>query len=205
MIMQKKVFSTLLLTKIIIKMRVIILFFISLAYLFVSCGSDKCLETQKEVQTVMRDFYKKRIRFPKEMETLNEAAKKFKIEQVRESNSFTIVHFFKADCDKCIKELSQIQTFLASKKEIQKVNYIFIASAPTKIYVLDAIKKIKFDYPVYYEKVYYSFKNINELPLEDELFNTMLLNENKEALLFGSFYNNTKAERLFYDTINCGV
>ena len=80
---------------------------------------------------------------------------------------------------------------------------MFIASAPTKLYVLDAIKKTGFPYPVHYEKQYYSFKNLNKLPLADELYNTMLLNANNEVLLFGAFYDNKKAERLFLKAIEC--
>jgi hypothetical protein len=156
----------------------------------------------------MKDLYQKKIEFPVEMEALNEAATAHKIVPINANYTnkrFTIVHFFKADCDKCINELSKIQTFLTDKQVMQNTNYVFIASAPTKVYVLDAIKKINFSYPVYYEKEYYSFKSGNDLPLEDELFNTMLLNGDNEVLLFGAFYSNSKAEHLFYKTINCGL
>ena len=87
----------------------------------------------------------------------------------------------------------------------RKINYVFIASAPTKVYVMDAIKKTKFPYPIYYEKEYYSFKTINGLPTKDDLYDTMILNSKQEVILFGAFYSNKKAKQLYENVIECSL
>ncbi|MGC4128073.1 MAG: hypothetical protein QM564_00625 [Bergeyella sp.] len=169
---------------------------------FTSCKND-CENNKEEIKTIMRDWYKKKIIFPQNMEVL-----KYNPTTNNENQTilkkYTIVHFFTADCDKCINELLHIKSFL-EKNPSKNIDYIFIASAPTKIYVSDAIKKIKFPYPIYYEKQYYSFKTINKLPLSDNIFDTMLLNKNQEVILFGAFYDNEKAERLYSKTVECNL
>lgn len=175
--------------------------------LLTSCNDD-CANTQKEIQTLMKDWYKRKINFPTDMEILTDSSvinSKNEIAKISFSKKNTILHFFTADCDKCINELSRIQSFLNKEAKDTSFEYVFIASASTKIYVLDAIKKIKFSYPIYYEKQYYSFKTMNKLPLSDDLYNTMLLNNKQELILFGAFYDNKKAERLYFKTMECGL
>jgi hypothetical protein len=116
--------------------------------------------------------------------------------------SHHIVHFFMADCDKCIHELEDIQKFVNDHKESQDMKYLFIVSGPTKKYALDAIQQSGFTLPVYYEKEYFSFKKMNNLPLADRLYNTMLLDKEDQVILFGELFQNNKAEELFFNAIN---
>jgi hypothetical protein len=156
----------------------------------------------------MGSWYKKKILFPSKVEYLYDStllninkSSSFNLD----SNKFTIVHFFTADCDKCINELIKIQNVLKYSSEYMNVNCIFISSAPTKYYVLKAISKVKFPYPIYYEEDYYSFKTINKFPISEDIYNTMLLNTNKEIILFGAFYDNKKARKLYLNAINCNL
>lgn len=183
-------------------------FLIFLIALFFASCKNKCEKMKIEIQSLMKDLYKKKINFPNEMELLNDTLntnKNLSANRLNNSRNFTIVHFFTADCDKCINELLLIQKELEKIKDKSNVNFIFIASAPTKIYVLDAIKKTSFSYPIYYEKRYYSFKTLNNLSLSDNLYDTMLLNSKDEVILFGAFYDNTKAENLYLNAIECGL
>lgn len=176
-----------------------------LVFFGMSCR-DKCENTQSEIQSLMKDLYKKKINFPTEMEILKDSSVlNSNTVEIKLSKKFTIVHFFTADCDKCVNELLKIQSSLNKIGKDTNVDFMFIASAPTKVYVLDAIKKTHFSYPVYYEKRYYSFKTINKLPLSDELYNTMLLNSKNETILFGAFYDNKKAENLYLKAIECDL
>lgn len=174
---------------------------------FMSCKHN-CKSTETEIKSLMKEWYKKKIVFPPDMEFLVDSS--FTNPYYLSNNSQlkkqnTIVHFFTADCDKCVNELKTIQTSLAASNEAANISYMFIASAPTKTYVLDAMSKIKFPYPIYYEKRYYSFKTLNKLPLQDDLYNTMLINKNQEVILFGAFYDNKKAERLYLEANKCGL
>lgn len=188
-------------------MKSILIIFSVGIFLLQSCNHS-CMENRKEVQALMKHWYKKKINFPADMEILMDSSilnNKKEHTDISALNKNAIVHFFTADCDKCVNELSRIQSFLNKVAKDTSTEYVFIASAPTKIYVLEAIKKIKFAYPIYYEKHYNSFKIMNKLPLSDDLYNTMLLNNKQEVILFGAFYDNKKAERLFFEAIECGL
>lgn len=174
---------------------------ILIAFVAISCA-DTCGDVQYEIKSIMGANYKKEIIFPKEMELVNPAehptngptGKKYKI-----------VHFFTADCNKCVNELTHIQSFLRSNHVRDSIDLIFIASGPTKHYVAEAVAKIKFEYPIFYEQQYFSFKLMNDLPLEKEVYNTMILNDKNKVFLFGSYFSNRKAEKLFSKIIQCGL
>jgi hypothetical protein len=183
------------------KLVLITLILFSLSQL--SC-KNSCVKVNQEAQLLMKDLYLKKINFPDQMEKLKDETVSFK--QYNDSidpSKYTIVHFFTADCDKCVNELSKIQKALTSYSKDLDVNFFFIASAPTKIFVKEAINKIHFQYPIYYEKKYFGFKSMNNLPLEDDLYNTMLINNENKVVLFGAFYSNEKAQRLFKSIIEC--
>lgn len=184
-----------------------ILFIIIGFFCLCSCY-NRCEKTQKEIKSIMQNWYKKDIIFPTKM-------KKFLYQNSTHTvtsslsqptlHKYTIVHFFTADCDKCIHELEMIQTFLKSNSFNKSINYVFIASAPTPIYIENAIKETEFPYPIFYEKEYFSFKRINDLPIYDNVFNTMLLNGKNQVILFGAFYNNQKAKNLYKNAIDCNL
>jgi hypothetical protein len=175
--------------------------------IFFSC-TDNCDSVKKEVQALMKDKYKKRMIFPDNIEMLTDSSVVGggkDIQKIIMSKRVTVFHFFTADCDKCINELSHIKVILKKLPKDTTVAYIFLASSPSKKYLVDAIAKLNFSYPIFYEKKYYSFKNINNLPLSDQLYNTMLLNNQMEVILFGSFFNNQKAKDLFQKVIACDL
>lgn len=174
---------------------------------FNSCKED-CADSQKEIKTIMKGWYKKKIILPQDMEVLtnNKLNNDQEIfNKPPKNNNYSIIHFFTADCDKCVNELLMIKASLKTTSNSKNINYIFIASAPTKAFVIDAIKKTDFPYPIYYEKQYYSFKTINKFPVSDDVFDTMLLNSNQEVILFGAFYDNDKAKNLYAKAIECNL
>jgi len=116
---------------------------------------------------------------------------------------FSIVHFFTSDCDKCIEELKMIKSYIDRHPISKKLQYIFISSGPTDQYASDAIKTISFNYPVYYEAKYYSFLDLNKLSKVDKLYHTMLVDDQNRLLLFGSLFDNSKAEFYYTQIINC--
>lgn len=183
---------------------ILILVFLTFT-LLTSCKNGNCGNTEKEVKEIMKSWYKKKINFPKDMEVLVDSTviRKKNPNQPKLNNYYTIVHFFTADCDKCVNELQMIQNSIKENPDNKKIDYIFIASAPTKAYVMDAIMKTKFPYPIYYEKEYYSFKTINGLSTTDNVYDTMLLNSNQEVILFGAFYDNKRAKQLYSNIIEC--
>lgn len=181
-----------------------------ICFLILFSCTQNCKEKEEEVKTIMHTWYKKKINFPRNIEYLSfekiTQPNKNKVEnKVPTLKKYTIVHFFTADCDKCIDELKLIISSIQRHPINNNVDYIFIASAPTKKYVVDAITETNFPYPVYYEKEYYSFKKMNHLPLNDEIFNTMILNKKQEVILFGGFYANEKAQKLFRNIVECGL
>lgn len=187
-------------------MKAITLLLLFTLTLSISCMNNDCDSTEREVKQLMKSWYKKKILFPQNMIVLmDESINKEKIPNQSQINNHSIVHFFTADCDKCVNELTMIMTSLKNNPKNSSISYIFIASAPTKKYVLDAIKKTKFPYPIYYEKEYYSFKTINSLPISDDVFDTMLLNSKQEVILFGAFYDNDKAKKLYSKAIDCDL
>lgn len=179
-------------------------FLISLCILFLFSCKENCAKKEAEIKTIMQTRYKKKINFPDNIEKLSYLKKSdtAKIEnEIPILKKYTIVHFFTADCDKCVNELKLIVLSIKKNPIDKNADYIFIASAPTKKYVLDAIKETKFPYPIYY----YSFKKMNNLPITDEIYNTMILNKNQEVILFGGFYANEKAQKLFNNIVQCGL
>lgn len=161
---------------------------------------EKCPDSR--IKKMMGSLYRKNILFPEKVELLNgnggDSASQTRIDA--SEPVFYIVHFFMSDCDKCVNELRTIQRFMKKHSDISGVKYIFITSGPTKKYAKEAIEKSGFDQPVYYETEYFSFKKLNNLPLADRLYNTMLI-QNKQVILFGEVFQNEKAEEFFFDAI----
>jgi hypothetical protein len=179
---------------------IVFAFLFLLSLLGSSCRHDCAKDNLRQM---MGDWYKKKISFPEKVELLGTAQGMEKDKIVLSGASYYIVHFFMADCDKCINELLSIQKLVGRHKDETDVRYLFIASGPTQLYAKEAVEKSGFTLPVYYEKEYFSFKKKNGLPLADRLYNTMLLNSRHEVLAFGEMFQNKQAEALFYKTINC--
>jgi hypothetical protein len=154
----------------------------------------------------MGDWFLRKIELPQNMSLINSEAvdrtSKFNIYS-KKSQKY-IIHYFLADCDKCVKELEEIQVYLnANKDKYKNTSILLIATGPVDLYVKEATKKLNFQYPIYFDKKYQSFKISNKLPLGDKLYNTMLLDTNDRLLIFGAFYSNPKAEKLYEQLMSC--
>ena len=152
----------------------------------------------------MGNLYKKHLDFGTGLHLVNGAA-------INSSDSFNlsnantkyyILHYFLADCDKCIDDLIQTKEFIRNHP-LPDTKYVFLADGPTNIYLKRALAKINFPYPVFYETGNFTFKIRNRLKLEDQLYNTMLMDNLGEVILFGSYYQNGKAQDLFEQIITC--
>lgn len=177
-----------------------IIFFFFLLTCFVSCSNN----TEKKLKKLMGEWYNKEILFPQNTRLVNTS----QVPSQQNSNhinldsgSYYIIHFFTADCDKCIEQIKIAQSFIRSHDQL-KIKYIFIASAPTDVYVTQATKLAGFTQPVYFEPEYYSFKNLNKFPEEDKSYDTMLINGKGRLIFFGGFFTNTKAQDMLQEIVD---
>jgi hypothetical protein len=180
-----------------------LLYFLAILFLgLAGCKQDCNIDAGKDIMGV---WYKKPIHFPEKLELVNTGSGKNEIDSSINIAiaKFTIIHFFNADCDECVNVLLTAQKFIKQHPVSCNLQYIFIASGPSNVYVRDAIKRSNFSEPVYYEKAYYSFKKLNQLPLADKAYDTMLVNDAGELLLFGGAFGNAKAEDMFFNIVNC--
>lgn len=151
-------------------------------------------------------WYKKKILFSKHWQLINKdlVDPKYAFDIYAPDKKYYVLHYFMADCDKCVYELLQAREFIKkTEKEHSDLKYVFIATGPINKYIMEAISKAKFQFPVYFENNFMGFSYGNHFPPGDDTYNTMLLNGKNEVLLFGSYYGNKKAEALYSDIINC--
>lgn len=183
-----------------LKTTVLIAVFITCLLVLDSCKVNCDFETNK---TVLKERFLSKVNIP-EHELLSTGTQQVEptISKELRKKRFTILHFFTADCSNCIDELRLIQHYLAKYKN-EEVNYIFFAGAPTRFYAQEAIDKLKFPYPVYFEQTYFSYKNANNFPLADKAYNTLLLDKQGKLLALGAFYDNKMARDLYDATIAC--
>lgn len=171
--------------------------------LLLQCACSKSVE--ERTKEIMGELYKKNIKIPADLVLLNPEAvdREYKISLQKESNTnYYVVHYFEADCEKCINELRKAQDFILKTKDmLPETKFIFIADSPTEIFAKKAIEDLKFQFPVFYEKDYAKYKKINSFPIGNSTYNTALLNEKHQLLLLGSLFNNEKAESLYKDII----
>lgn len=176
--------------------------FVSIA-LCCSCHNDAPLG---EAKKTMGKWFKKKIILPKKAVLLNGkyvSENNFvDFNNLDRSSKYYIIHYFDAGCDKCINGLTQAQRFIERRSKKEPVKYVFIGSALNDVFAKEAIKSTKFQYPVYFEEPDSSFKRYNHLPLQDPLYNTLLINNKCEVLLFGSVFENKKATEFYFDIIN---
>ncbi len=125
----------------------------------------------------------------------------------RPRKKFYFLHYFSADCDKCINNLLLARQFIKEKRSrFPNVDFVFVASGYNDTFIREAVAKTNFEYPIYFEKEYLRFKTSNKIPIDnEELYNNMLINDKDELLLFGSLYDNPKAESMFDDITNCSA
>lgn len=176
-----------------------------LLFLFVACQT---ICTEDDAKKIMGNWFLQKITFPQEMPLINAKAVKqeFHFDFTEDRPQRYIVHYIMADCDKCVNELKEIQNYLRkNRQKYLDTKFVFIATGPIDIYVKEAADAIKFEYPIYFNKEYQSFKVINKLPIDDKLYDNMLLDSQDRLLVFGAFYNNSKAENLYQGLLKCDV
>lgn len=172
---------------------------------FIVPGITSCQQqfSHEDLEKIMGERFRKKIQIPEQIQLVNEQSGSFTaITDTTKSGKYKVIHFFTADCDKCVHELTTAQKFIDKEGKREDISYFFIASGPTAVFVKEAIAKSAFTQPVYFEKKYYSFKMLNNLPAEDKKYNTMLVNDKNELLLFGAFFDNKKAQEYLFKTIN---
>lgn len=163
--------------------------------------------TNKELKDVMGDYYKRKLIFPRNLPLINRemvaADNAVSLGDAGGDSSWLILHYLSADCDKCVNGLLTAGTFIdRNRDKFKHVKYVFVASGASDVYIKDAIAKANFKYPVYYEDKFLLFKVTNKLPLEDDLYNTMLLNGNREIILFGGFFDNARSQEILKEIVN---
>lgn len=169
-----------------------------LIFFITSC---KVESPTSKIKTLMGKQYLETIKFPEKLEVLNGLNKGQTTEGIKVKSKFYLLHFFTADCDRCIEELKIAQNFI-NKNPRNNLEYIFLSSAPSKYFAQQAIEKLNFQPTVYFEKEYWAFKRLNELPLDNKNYDTMLINKNNQVILFGAFYNNPEASKLLKEYLD---
>jgi hypothetical protein len=179
--------------------------FIGLAIaVFLSSCKSEC--SREDARKLMGKWYEKKVQLADNWILINDSltstANRFDMHHP--DAKFYVLHYFMADCDKCIHELIKAREFInKNKKDFPDTKYVFLASGPTPVYIKEAVDKAKFEYPVYYEKEYYAFKKINDFPKFDDLYNTMLIDKENRLLLFGFLYDNPKASDIYAGVVRC--
>jgi hypothetical protein len=173
-------------------------------FTIVSCNQD-CYDAN--AKKIMGELYKRKITLPKNLTLMNAryVAEKNTINFNNPDFDFYVLKLFSMDCDKCINSLKMAQDYINKNNSIgNRVKYIFIASGYTNVYVKEAIEKFRFEYPLYETKNYNAFYTDNDLPAGNEgTYGTMLIDSNDELILFGSVYDNEKAQKLYSAIFNC--
>jgi hypothetical protein len=167
------------------------------------CTSESC-QSEKTERELMGSLYKMPLDFGDRLKLINDAslsrADSFSL--TKANTKYYILHYFLSDCDKCIEELIKAKAII-SRNPLPDTKYVFLANGPTDIYIKQALARESFPYPVYFEPGIFTFKIRNKLKLDDVLYNTMLVNNMGKVLLFGSYYDNKKAQDLFEQIVNC--
>lgn len=182
------------------------LFILGCLLLVVALHSCEPSCSENTAKKLMGDWYKKKILFDKNMKLINKGKvdPKYAFDISAPGRQFYVLHYFMADCDKCVYGLSHAREYIKkSEQEHPNLQYAFIASGPTSAYVEDAVAKLNFQFPVYFDSTYMGFKKANHFPEGDDVYNTMLLNNKNEVELFGAYYDNSKAASLFSEIVNC--
>ncbi|WP_026968172.1 hypothetical protein [Algoriphagus terrigena] len=159
-----------------------------------------CIDPEK----LMGDWYKQKINFEnyqKVNSTFYNGTEFIDLSNLESSNyEYFLVHYFDANCDKCVNELTKVEKYKELSSE--SLGFILIANAHTEIYIQEAVERKKFALPVFYDENFQNFKRINNFPLDDFGFNTFLMNKNGELILFGTPFENEKAIAAFNSIIN---
>jgi hypothetical protein len=166
-----------------------------------SCKTDPFAKAK----AAMGKWYEQKVSFPEQVEYLNEdlVSKRHAINygKLSDKKIFYVVHYFDAGCDKCISDLKNAQVKIKTLYEDKAVKFIFIADAPNNYFAKKAIDSIHFEYPVYYEKQPNKLHLSNHFPIGDSLYNTFLINNQSQLILFASVFDNQKAQKLLEELI----
>ncbi len=165
-----------------------------------SCKTDPFAKAK----ATMGIWYEKKIILPEQVEYLNpdlvSKSDAINYSKLSDKNTFYVVHYFDAGCDKCINDLKNAQAKIKALYKNKPVKFFFIADAPNNYFAKKAIDSIHFQYPVYYEKQANRLQLTNHFPIGDPLYHTFLLNNKSQLILFGSVFDNLAA-RKFYEAL----
>jgi len=167
-----------------------------------SCATNP----SEKVKKMMGKYYMMQLRVPKDWTLVNKEYVKPEdlIDPKKPTSNFYVLHYFSADCDKCVKQLMVARQFIhENKKKIPNLKFVFVAGAINDYFIKETIQKLKFEFPMYYDKNYLTFDVSNGIPINNEpLYGTMLINRQNRLVLFGSLFDNEKAEKLYRDIVN---
>lgn len=168
-----------------------------------SCQSS-C--SNKNAKKLMGSWYQKKVQFDKTTRLINKDKidPQYTFDIYAPGAPFYVLHYFQADCGECIIGLQQAKDYIKkTEKDHPGLKYVFIGNGPTPVYAREAVAKLNFQFPVYFDSVYHGFQKLNHFPEDDILYRTMLLNSKNEVELFGGYYSNPKAAGMFSEIINC--
>ena len=119
-----------------------------------SCQSSCSNKTAKKI---MGSWYEKKILFDTSTHLINKdkVAPQYAFDIYAPSAAFYVLHYFQADCSECIHGLQQAKDYIKKTEKVHpNLRYAFIASGPTNVYVQEAITKLNFPFPVYFDSIY---------------------------------------------------
>jgi len=176
--------------------------FSTIILIIASCKTDPFVKAK----ATMGSWYDKKISLPEQVEYLNPylVSKKDVVNygKLSDKNTFYVIHYFDAGCDKCVGDLKNAQAKIKSLYQDKRVKFLFIADAPNNYFAKKAIGSIHFQYPVYYEKRPNSLHLKNHFPIGDPLYNTFLMDDKSQLLLFGAVFDNQLAEKFYQELIS---
>lgn len=164
-------------------------------YDILSEDKKKIIAVDKLAQSYLRGL-PSHIKFPENMVDL-ETGKMIKLDTVS-TKHFKIINFINPGCFKCIEILPGWQNFIDSYYENNSLEFLFIATGPSRNYLNYMIKRrMKFKYPVLYDS-----QNVMHI-LNDSLQipSTIMLNNNNDVLLAGSPILHSDLKQLYIEKI----
>lgn len=180
------------------------LFLLLSGFIFLQGCSHTCSDDAEK--KIMGKLYKKQMNIPVDWKLMNEnyIGPNNRFDVFKNGQDLFVLHYFLANCDRCIEELMEARKFIQKNQaRFPRLKYVFVGTGVVDVFIRDAIMKSKFEYPVYFEPKYMEFKKSNNFPVDDDLYNTMLIGKKDELLLLGSFFDNTQAQDLYSDILNC--
>lgn len=167
--------------------------YICLLLFVYSCKNDLPL-IKDYMNTNYSDVFMKKIIFDNSLININKNINSYNF---NENNSVKLLFTGKMNCSPCVIKLKEIEHLLNAKKNLDKVEVIYLGIGEQSEYFNYQVQLGNFSYYIF------SDQNSNFIN-ENELFkyenSTFLLNKNNEVILVGDLINNEVLER-YYSTL----